>query len=55
MLSRYGSDEEGAVLDQLGGVAWQSRKAELKQRIADMADRLIPIAAERAVQRRRGR
>ncbi len=51
VLSRYGSGEEGAQLDRLGGVAWQSRKARLKQRIADMADRLIKIAAERAVQR----
>ena len=49
VLSRYGAAEEGAQLDRLGGVAWQSRKAKLKQRIADMADRLINIAAERAV------
>jgi transcription-repair coupling factor (superfamily II helicase) len=51
VLSRYGAAEEGAQLDRLGGVAWQSRKARLKQRIADMADRLIKIAAERAVRR----
>ena len=51
VLSRYGSAEEGAPLDRLGGVAWQSRKARLKQRIADMADRLIKIAAERAIRR----
>ncbi len=51
VLSRYGAAEETAVLDRLGGVAWQSRKARLKQRIADMADRLITIAAERAVRR----
>ena len=51
VLSRYGAGEEGAALDRLGGVAWQSRKAKLKQRIADMADRLIKIAAERAIQR----
>ena len=51
VLSRYGAAEESAQLDRLGGVAWQSRKAKLKQRIADMADRLIRIAAERAVQR----
>jgi len=49
VLSRYGAGEEGAALDRLGGAAWQSRKARLKQRIADMADRLIAIAAERAV------
>jgi transcription-repair coupling factor (superfamily II helicase) len=49
VLSRYGASDESAALDRLGGVAWQSRKARLKQRIADMADRLIKIAAERAV------
>jgi transcription-repair coupling factor (superfamily II helicase) len=51
VLSRYGAAEENASLDRLGGVAWQSRKAKLKQRIADMADRLIKIAAERAIQK----
>ena len=36
-------------LDKLGGVAWQSRKARLKQRIRDMAEALIKIAAARAM------
>ena len=27
LLSRYGSDDAEAVLDKLGGGAWQSRKA----------------------------
>src|SRR6267143_4547482 len=45
----WSSDVCSSDLDRLGGVAWQSRKARLKQRIADMADRLIKIAAERAV------
>jgi len=47
LLSRYGSDEAGVVLDKLGGVAWQSRKAKLKQRIRDMAEKLIKVAALR--------
>ncbi len=47
LLSRYGSDESGVVLDKLGGVAWQSRKAKLKQRIRDMAEKLIKVAAMR--------
>ncbi len=47
LLSRYGSDEAGAILDKLGGVAWQSRKAKLKQRIRDMAEKLIKVAAMR--------
>jgi transcription-repair coupling factor (superfamily II helicase) len=47
LLSRYGSDESGVILDRLGGVAWQSRKAKLKQRIRDMAEKLIKVAAMR--------
>ncbi len=47
LLSRYGSDESGVILDKLGGVAWQSRKAKLKQRIRDMAEKLIKVAAMR--------
>ena len=49
VLSRYGSDEAGAQLDRLGGAAWQGRAAKLKQRIRDMAEKLIQIAAERAI------
>ncbi|MDF2373722.1 MAG: transcription-repair coupling factor [Rhizobiaceae bacterium] len=47
LLSRFGSDSSAAVLDKLGGVAWQSRKAKLKKRLLDMAGALIRIAAER--------
>jgi len=47
VLSRYGSEEAGAQLDRLGGVAWQSRKARVKQRIRDIAGELIRVAAER--------
>jgi len=47
LLSRYGSDASGAVLDRLGGGAWQARKAKLKKRLLDMADQLIKIAAAR--------
>ena len=47
LLSRYGSDEAGAQLDRLGGIAWQSRKARLKKRIRDMAEKLIKVAAMR--------
>ena len=49
LLTRYGSDEAGVVLDKLGGVAWQSRKAKLKQRIRDMAEKLIKVAALRVL------
>ncbi len=47
LLSRYGSDETGAQLDRLGGVAWQSRKARLKQRLLEIAGELIKVAALR--------
>ena len=46
VLSRFGSDQQ-ATLDKLGGVAWQTRKAKMKQRIRDMAGELIKIAAAR--------
>ncbi len=49
LLSRYGSGGETAVLDKLGGVAWQSRKAKAKKRLRDMAAELIKIAAKRAL------
>jgi transcription-repair coupling factor (superfamily II helicase) len=47
VLSRFGSEGAGVQLDKLGGVAWQSRKARVKQRIRDIADQLIKVAAER--------
>ncbi len=47
LLSRYGHEE--GLLDKLGGGAWQAKKAKLKERIREMADRLIRIAAERAL------
>ena len=47
LLSRYGSESTDAVLDKLGGGAWQSRKAKLKRRLLEMAGQLIQIAAER--------
>jgi len=47
LLSRYGSEGAEAVLDKLGGGAWQSRKAKLKKRLLEMAGQLIQIAAER--------
>jgi transcription-repair coupling factor (superfamily II helicase) len=49
LLSRYGHEE--GLLDRLGGGAWQAKKAKLKQRIREMADRLIRVAAERELRR----
>jgi transcription-repair coupling factor (superfamily II helicase) len=36
------------ILDRLGGAAWQARKARAKERLREMAEGLIRIAAERA-------
>jgi transcription-repair coupling factor (superfamily II helicase) len=49
VLSRYGSSEEGASLDKLGGEAWQRRKSKMKERIREIAGELIATAARRAV------
>ncbi len=49
LLSRYGSEASEAVLDRLGGGAWQARKAKLKKRLLEMAGHLIRIAAERTM------
>ncbi|WP_294299173.1 transcription-repair coupling factor [uncultured Sphingomonas sp.] len=49
VLSRYGSGEDGATLDKLGGEAWQRRKARMKERIREIAGELIATAAERAL------
>ncbi|TRD21789.1 transcription-repair coupling factor [Palleronia caenipelagi] len=49
LLSRYGHEE--GLLDKLGGGAWQAKKARLKQRIREIADRLIRIAAERLLRK----
>ncbi|HUS55902.1 MAG TPA: transcription-repair coupling factor [Thermohalobaculum sp.] len=49
LLSRYG--QEIGQLDRLGGGAWQAKKAKLKQRVRDMANKLILVAAERALRK----
>jgi len=47
LLSRYGSEGTAVELDRLGGTAWQSRKARMKNRIREIASALIKVAAER--------
>jgi len=49
LLSRYGHEE--GILDRLGGGAWQAKKAKLKERIREIADKLIRIAAERMLRK----
>jgi len=47
LLSRYGSEEAGVQLDKLGNAGWQARRAQVKNRITEMADKLMALAAER--------
>ncbi|MGH6618019.1 MAG: transcription-repair coupling factor, partial [Alphaproteobacteria bacterium] len=47
VLSRYGSEDAAAQLDRLGAQAWQARKARVKERIREIADHLLKVAAER--------
>ena len=49
LLTRYGSESDGVALDRLGGAAWQARKARAKQRLREMAEGLIKIAAARQI------
>ncbi|MBE1237824.1 transcription-repair coupling factor [Phaeovibrio sulfidiphilus] len=51
VLTRYGSEQTGVQLDKLGGGAWQARKAKLKQRIRDMAEKLMQVAALRTLRK----
>ena len=49
LLTRYGSETDGAQLDRLGGAGWQARKAKAKARLRDMAEGLIALAAKRSL------
>jgi len=46
LIKRYAQGE--TELDHLGGVAWQKRKAKLKNRVNHLAEHLIKIAASRS-------
>ena len=47
VLARYGAEDSGAQLDRLGGAGWQARKAKVRERIKEIADKLLAVAAER--------
>ena len=49
LLSRYGSSPDTVMLDTLGSASWQARKSKAKQRLRDMAEQLIKVAAKRAL------
>ena len=47
VISRYGAEDANVTLDTLGGSAWEAKKSKVKEKIKDIADKLIKIAAER--------
>ena len=47
VISRYGSEDSNVVLDTLGGSAWEAKKSKVKEKIKDIAEKLIKIAAQR--------
>ena len=51
MLSRHSGEGEFQILDKLGGSAWQMRKAKAKEKIRQIANDLIKVAAERETQK----
>ncbi|MDA8000193.1 MAG: transcription-repair coupling factor [Alphaproteobacteria bacterium] len=53
VLSRHSDGEHSVELDRLSQSNWQARRARVKERLKDMARRLIAVAAERAQSRGR--
>ncbi len=51
LLSRFGGDDITVSLDKIGGVAWQMRKARLKEKLQIIAAELIRTAAMRAMRK----
>ncbi|MBW0145071.1 transcription-repair coupling factor [Sphingomicrobium clamense] len=51
VLTHYGGGDEAVALDKLGGEAWQRRKAKMKERIREIAGKLIAVAAKRATRK----
>ena len=51
LISRYGNEDSAAILDKLGGAAWQSKKAKAKERIKEIANKLLEIAAARQLEK----
>lgn len=45
LVKKYGEHE--AELDKLGNLSWQKRKSKLKNRITEIADKLLKIAGQR--------
>ena len=51
VISRYGAEDSAVNLDTLGGSAWEAKKSKVKEKIRDIAEKLIKIAAERQLKK----
>ncbi|MBR5154609.1 MAG: transcription-repair coupling factor [Alphaproteobacteria bacterium] len=51
VITRYGAEDSNVKLDVLGGSAWEAKKAKVKEKIRDIANKLIKIAAERKMKK----
>ncbi len=49
LLSRVGDNNFARELDKLGASNWQNRKANVRKKIKDMAEKLIRVAAQRQI------
>ena len=49
LLSRVGDNNFIRDLDKLGAANWQNRKANVRKKIKDMAEKLIRVAAQREI------
>lgn len=47
VISRYGAEDSNVTLDILGGSAWEAKKSKVKEKIKNIAEKLIKIAAQR--------
>lgn len=50
-ITRYGDDNYLIQLDRLGVAAWKNRKAKIRKKIQIAAEKLLEIAAKRALQK----
>lgn len=51
VISRYGAEDSTVALDTLGGSAWEAKKSRIKEKIKDIAEKLIKTAAQRQMKK----
>ena len=51
LISKYGESDDKVSLDKLGLSNWQKKKAKIKNKIKDIANDLIKVAAKRSLDR----